>query len=125
VSKQRLDLLGTRRRDEVHLDASALEATVRGERALADALGITPEDVSGLRSQARALFDSGKWDRASAVLQGIVALGCSEPEDLVLIAACCERLGDRDGMQTWGIAATEALRRLDALIVEARVRGES
>lgn len=87
------DLHGSKR-DQEKVDPKAVDAFFSGECDLADGLGVGDELISGLRRQALALYESGRFDRAIKVVLGVVALGRIHPADPLLLARCYDKLGN-------------------------------
>lgn len=81
------------KRDQERTDEKAMRAFLAGEVDLAEGLGVDRELIEGLRRQAVALFETGKWDRCVQVVLGVVALGSVHPADAIMLSRCYDRLG--------------------------------
>jgi hypothetical protein len=88
----RADLHGSKKAHE-RVDELAVERFIKGECDLVDGLGIDDDVLQGLRRQALALYESGKFERCIKVVLGVVALGSVHPADPVLLARAYEKLG--------------------------------
>ncbi len=120
MSKQQLDLTVSKRRSQPSRDQAALEAAARGEKPLAEALGLTDDDVAGLQRQARTLFDTQKHERCAQVLEALIALQRFDAEDVLQLALCYQALGNHEKAALWMAQAHELLRQLEAQVIALR-----
>jgi hypothetical protein len=78
------------------VDSEKVAQAIEGALDLRTALGVEPEVVEGLRRQARALCEVGKWQKCLEVMLGLAALDDLLPPDLVVMALAYEGLGDAE-----------------------------
>jgi hypothetical protein len=76
------------------VEPDAVEAYRAGEIDLADALAVAPATIRGLRLQAIAFLEAGKWSAARDVALALFALGRIHPIDAFVLAAALAHLGD-------------------------------
>jgi hypothetical protein len=108
VSKHRLSLHGAKKSTE-RIKLTAIKDCFEGRIGLAEAIGLGPESIDALREQAVAFYRGGKWDRAAAILRGLVALEDVDPLDLVMLSRCYDEL---DAPEEAAIVASLASRLL-------------
>lgn len=84
------------RRSRAWIDPQRVEACVRGEAGLLDALGLDPAFADELRGHALALLRTGQWQRAIDVVLGAVALGTVHPADALMLARAYRGLGKNE-----------------------------
>ncbi|MCK6548588.1 CDC27 family protein [Myxococcota bacterium] len=75
------------------VDEKVIDRFFDGDCDLAEALGVSDELIDGMRRQALALYESGKYQNAVQVVLGLVAMGRVHPADPLLLARCYEKLG--------------------------------
>ncbi len=113
------DIHGSKKEQD-WVDLLKVERFVKGEIDLATGLGIDDDFLQGLRRQALALYQSGKWERCIKVVLGIVALGSVHPADPVLLARSYEKLGM---LEAAAECDRHAERMMSALGIELRKEG--
>lgn len=108
------DLHGSKR-DQAKIDRDAMRSFLSGEGDLADGLAIDLGVIDGLRRQALALHDAGKWQRCIDVVLALVAMGSVHPADPFLLARCYRELGMTEAAEQ---CASHAERLMKALGIE-------
>lgn len=99
--------------------AENLAPLLAGDRSLAEHLGLEAGALGGLRAQAAALYEAGKWERLVGVLHGLISLGDVEPWDAVMLARAYDELGDGGSAALAARVAEEMLGALEAALAEA------
>ncbi len=84
----------TKKKEKV--DPQAAKDFVSGKKSLAEALKVDDEMTGRMRAKARALHESGQWQRAIDVVKGLVALDSAHIEDLLVLADSFRQLGQID-----------------------------
>src|SRR5438874_1443013 len=95
MSKHRVQLHGSKKKSK-DVDPFAIARFMKGEATLVEALKLDEQTFDGLRRQAHALFDAGKWQQCIDVVRGLAALGDVDPFDPFLLAGSYRALGDDD-----------------------------
>jgi hypothetical protein len=112
MTLHRADLAASKKAQE-KIDPLAVSSYLKGERDLAGALSLSDEQITALRRQALALFESGRVERAIDVINGLVALGRFHPLDAILLSRCYEKLGRTEEAQAFAAHADRILRALE------------
>jgi hypothetical protein len=115
------DLHGSKK-DQERVDPLKVEKFLAGECDLVEALGIDDEMLDGLRRQALALYQAGKWERCIKVVLGLVALGSVHPADPVLLARSYEKLGMHDAAAQCDLHAERMMKELGVEVPQVGVR---
>jgi len=92
MSRQQLGLMSGKAKREA-VDQGKIDGLVRGDTDLREALSLSDEVITGLRRQAVALAETGKWQACIDVILGLSALGNVHPADPPLLARCYDALG--------------------------------
>lgn len=122
MSMHRLGLIGSEKKQR-KVDVKVLTRFFEGKIRLDEALELDSKAAAGLRRQAHALYESGKWQQCIDVILGLAAVGDVDPFDPLLMAGAYTELGNAEAARLCTEMGEKMLETLDGLLRAAPASG--
>lgn len=95
-------------------DAGRAAAYANGQSDLFTALALDDALLELIRGQARALFQTQRYDECKDVIVGLLTLGDARPEYATMMVACAEAAQDYAAAADWRAAAAASWMTVEA-----------
>lgn len=115
MSLHQLGLSGSGKKQRA-IDEKAIVKYLRGEVSLAAALKVDGKTTEGLRRQAHALYEAGRWQQCIDVLHGLAAIGDVDALDPLLMAGAYGELGNTKAAELCAQMGESMLAKLGGLL---------